>query len=71
MRAQSNFIDYETRKWALILTGNVTVSKTDWEARSHSARYDLRRQRVLFTGKVNSRVLIVFAAPNIVTDTDD
>lgn len=71
MRAQANFIDYETRKWTLVLTGSVTIAKLGWEAHSHSARYDLRRKRIILAGKSNSQVQIVFSAPYIAAKADD
>lgn len=63
MRAQANFIDYETRKWTLILTGDVMLTRPGWEARSDDAHYDLRRRIVILSSKNKGRVRIVFVAP--------
>lgn len=63
MRAQANLINYETRKWMLVLSGDVKLNKPGWEASSHVASYHLRTQVVSLTGSDEQQVQIHFSAP--------
>jgi lipopolysaccharide transport protein LptA len=60
MRAHANSIQYETRKWTLILTGNVKLMTPSWEAKSDSAKYNLRKQLITLVGNKINRVKILF-----------